>query len=187
MSNILTSGKDIQLHAFPSLNSKFSFKYASEPRKFYIFPNDNIIVSMYRDSRIDLLHAFQKESGYEKVKRIKKLKLNGVTCASILSHDGKYEIAMGLTNGNIEFVDFNTKTMSEKKFSSGKFERFKLRFVVCLTLYTYVSADVFGNSVENIHFNKDYDILASTFQSGELQLFNMKNFKKLQRYRLDMK
>lgn len=185
MSNILTSGKDIQLHAFPSLNSKFSFKYASEPRKFYIFPNDNIIVSMYRDSRIDLLHAFQKESGYEKVKRIKKLKLNGVTCAGILSHDGKYEIAMGLTNGNIEFVDFNTKTMSEKKFSSGKFER---SVPFCrMPNFVLMSADVFGNSVENLHFNKDYDILASTFQSGELQLFNMKNFKKLQRYRLDMK
>lgn len=47
--------------------------------------------------------------------------------------------------------------------------------------------DVFGNGVENIDFNKDYDILASTFQSGELQLFSMKNFRKLQRYRLDMK
>ncbi len=47
--------------------------------------------------------------------------------------------------------------------------------------------DVFGNSVENMDFNKDFDILASTFQSGELQLFSMKSFRKLQRYRLDMK
>lgn len=46
---------------------------------------------------------------------------------------------------------------------------------------------MFGNGVENIDFNKDYDILASTFQSGELQLFTMKNFRKLHRYRLDMK
>lgn len=123
MSNILTSGKDIQLHSFPSLDSKFKFKYVSEPRKFFVFPNDNIIVSMYRDNRIDLLHAFQNNAGSEKVKRIKKLKLNGVTCANVLSHDGKYEIALGLTNGNIEFVDFNTKTMLEKKFSAGKVER----------------------------------------------------------------
>lgn len=120
MSNILTSGKDIQLHSFPSLNTKFSFKYVSEPRKFFTFPNDNIIVSIYRDSRIDLLHAFENHSRQEKIKRIKKLKLDGVTCASVLSHDGKYEIAMGLTSGNIEFVDFNTKTMLEKKFSAGK-------------------------------------------------------------------
>lgn len=133
MSHVLTSGKDIQLHTFPALNSKFNFKYVSEPRKFFIFPNDNIIVSMYRDSRIDLLHAFQNHSGVEKVKRIKKLKLNGVTCASVLSHDGKYEIALGLTNGNIEFVDFNTKSMLEKKFSSGKCGN-TYPCIVCLTL-----------------------------------------------------
>ncbi|KAJ6646826.1 hypothetical protein Bhyg_02040, partial [Pseudolycoriella hygida] len=120
---------------------------------------------MYRDNRIDLLHAYQSHSGHETIKRMKKLKLNGVTCASVLSNDGKYEIAMGLTNGNIEFVDFSTNAMMAKKFST----------------------DVFGNSVENIDFNKDCDILASTFQSGELQLFNMKSFRKLQRYRLDMK
>lgn len=133
MSHILTSGKDIQLHTFPALSSTFNFKYVSEPRKFSIFPNENIIVSMYRDSRIDLLHAFQNNSGSEKVKRIKKLKLDGVTCAGVLSHDGKYEIALGLTNGNIEFVDFNTKSMLEKKFSSGKCGK-SYSIIVCLTL-----------------------------------------------------
>lgn len=120
MSHFLSSGKDIQLHTFPSLSSKFTFKYASEPRKFVIFPNDNIIVSMYRDNRIDLLHSFNDHAGLEKVKRLKKLKLDGVTCASVMSQDGKYEIAMGLTNGNIEFVDFNTKIMLGKKFAAGK-------------------------------------------------------------------
>lgn len=120
MSNILTSGKDLQLHGFPSLTSKFSFKYVSEPRKFLIFPQENIIVSIYRDNRIDLLQAYQSNNGSDKIKRLKKLKLNGVTCASVLSNDGKHEIAMGLTNGNIEFVDFNTKTMLEKKFTCGK-------------------------------------------------------------------
>lgn len=124
MSSILTSGKDIQLHEFPSLKSNFSYKYVSEPRKFSIFPNENIIVSIYRDNRIDLLHAFQNNSGHKIVKRTKKLKLDGVTCASVLSHDGKYDIALGLTNGNIEFIDVNTKAMSEKKFSSGKFTIF---------------------------------------------------------------
>lgn len=119
MSYLLTSGKDIQLHSFPSLNSKFSYKYVAEPRKLSIFPNDNIIVSIYRDNRIDLLHAFQNNPGSEKIKRLKKLKLDGVRSAHVLQHDGKYEIAMGLTNGNIEFVDFNTKTMLEKKFSAG--------------------------------------------------------------------
>lgn len=132
MSNILASGKDIQLHSFPSLNSKFSFKYVSEPRKFFIFPNDNIIVSMYRDNRIDLLHAFENNSRQEKIKRIKKLKLDGVTCAGVLSNDGKYEIAMGLTNGNIEFVDFNTKTMLEKKFSAGNVNAFVCSCIVRL-------------------------------------------------------
>lgn len=48
-------------------------------------------------------------------------------------------------------------------------------------------SDLFGNGVENIDLNKDNEILASTFQNGDLQLFNMKSFRKLQRYRLDMK
>lgn len=119
MSNFLSAGKDIQLHGFPSLQTKFNLKHVSEPRKFSIFPNENVIVSLYRDNRIGLFQAYQSTNGSDQIKRIKKLKLDGVTCASVLSYDGKHEIAMGLTNGNIEFVDFNTKSMLQKKFSAG--------------------------------------------------------------------
>lgn len=119
MSNFLSSGKDIQLHVFPSLESKFNFKHVSEPRKLSVFPNENFIVSLYRDNRIGLFQAYKNINGDDEIKRIKKLKLDGVTCASVLSYDGKHEIAMGLTNGNIEFVDFNTNSMLQKKFSAG--------------------------------------------------------------------
>lgn len=129
MLNVLSSGKDIQLHEFSTLESKFSLKRSLDPRKFFIFPQENTFVTIYQDNRVDLLQAYQddKES---KIKRIKKFKLDGVTCGSVLSKDGKHEIAMGLSNGNIEFVDFNTKSMMDKKFSSGKVSNMFMQWII---------------------------------------------------------
>lgn len=137
MLEIISSGKNTQLHTFPILTTKCTYSHVgNEDVDFQVFSGTNVFLEVNRKSGFELLRT-QCRNGIDNIQRIKKRQLDDLYCAATSKVDIR-DVALGLSTGFIKFFNINTGEILPNKFAPGKLLRCTISSIfICLIVLLY--------------------------------------------------
>ncbi|XP_031619153.1 uncharacterized protein LOC116338185 isoform X2 [Contarinia nasturtii] len=151
MFDVIATAKNTQWLSFPTLNSTYSYSHvANDAVDFQVIPSKNCFVEFNKKFGFELLRTINID-GKDAIQRIKKRKVDDVSCGAIAKVNGE-EIALGMTTGFIRL--FNV--------TSGEFLPHKFK------------PDRVGNSVIGLDYSNTDEYLAAVYDSADINLYGLK-------------
>lgn len=150
MFDVISTAKNTQWISFPTLTSKYTHPHvANESVDFQVIPGKNCFVEFNKKFGFELLRTRDKDNK-EVIQRIKKRKVDDISCGAISSSGG--QISIGMTTGFIRL--FNVQ--------SGEYVPVKFK------------PDRMGNSVVGLDYSSTDEYLAAVYDSADVNLFGLK-------------
>lgn len=151
MFDVIVTAKNTQWLTFPNLNSKYTYPHVNdESVDFQVIPSKNCFVEFNKKFGFELLRT-TSGSGKELIQRVKKRRVEDISCGAIAKVNGK-EIAVGLTTGVIRLFDVRSCEYMPIKFQP----------------------DRLGNSVIALDYSNTDEYLAAVYDSSDINLFDLK-------------
>lgn len=162
MFDVISTSKNTQWLTFPSLNSKCtSYSHVgNESVDFQVIPGQSGFAEFNKSFGFELLRAINKDNK-DVIQRVKKRQFTDLSCGAISKLCGS-EIAIGTITGNIRIFSVQNGDYMPIKFKP----------------------DRIGNSVVDLDYSKTDAFLAATYDSNDINVFNMKSSAKESTFRL---
>lgn len=119
MYNILSSGSKTLLSDFQNLHQISTYTHFNdEPEDFQLFPGSTIYSSLNKSYGFELRQII-RENEEDIIQVMKKRRLNNINAIASSTID-MGEIALGFTDGSIQFFNFKMAEYTPVEFRSGK-------------------------------------------------------------------
>ncbi|XP_031619157.1 uncharacterized protein LOC116338189 [Contarinia nasturtii] len=151
MFDVIATAKKTQWLSFPTLSSKYTHPHVGdETVDFQVIPGKNCFVEFNKKFGFELLRTINSD-GKEQIQRIKKRRVDDISCGAIAKVNGE-EIALGMTTGIIRFFHVRSGEYMPIKFQP----------------------DRLGNSVVGLDYSNTNEYLAAVYDSADINLFALK-------------
>lgn len=151
MFDVIATAKNTQWLSYPGLFSNYTYSHVeNDAVDFQVIPGKNIFVGFNKKFGFELLRTVNHD-GKDIIQRIKKRKLDDVSCGAITKTNGD-EIALGMTTGFIRMFSVTSGEMAPHKFKP----------------------DRIGNSVVSLDYSNTGEYLAAVYDSTDIGLYGLK-------------
>ncbi|XP_055689559.1 protein NEDD1 [Lutzomyia longipalpis] len=158
---LISCGKNIQLHSFPSLRTLSTYGCVGGPgcydfqffrkSKFFVATNPQLPAVEYL--------SLKSQGTISSVRKMKMENLSCIACPKA----GLDVIALGLSTGHSRIINYKTREV----------------------IHRFPPEAVYNNSVVSMDFNATDDYLASAYDTGQVKIHGMKSFIEVDSFNID--